>query len=124
MYGLEQPPLPIVSFAGRDNGICKEDKMVVRIIHFDENGNPLEEGQTRQRQKKQRVLKRRQIKKKQMLMRQTPMRRKRLSQKPTRAELEGQLSKLRMISVPKLLHMRSSSWKPLQIRRNKPEYWC
>ena len=97
--------LPIVSFADETTAAVKEDKMVVRIIHLDENGNPLEEDK-----QKQRVLKRRQIKKKQMLMRQTPMRRKRLRQKPTRQRQNlRQLSKLRMISVPKLLHMRSSS---------------
>ena len=35
--------LPIVSFADETTASVKEDKMVVRIIHFDENGNPLEE---------------------------------------------------------------------------------
>ena len=35
--------LPIVSFADETTAAVKEDKMVVRIIHFDENGNPLEE---------------------------------------------------------------------------------
>ena len=94
--------LPIVSFADETTAAVKEDKMVVRIIHLDENGNLLEED------------KQTAIKKKQMLMRQwlrqTPMRRKRLRQKPTRQRQNlRQLSKLRMISVPKLLHMRSSS---------------
>jgi len=35
--------LPIVSFADETTAAVKEDKMVVRIIHLDENGNPLEE---------------------------------------------------------------------------------
>lgn len=35
--------LPIVSFADETTAATKEDKMVVRIIHLDENGNPLEE---------------------------------------------------------------------------------
>ena len=35
--------LPIVSFADETTAAAKEDKMVVRIIHLDENGNPLEE---------------------------------------------------------------------------------
>lgn len=35
--------LPIVSFADEQTAAVKEDKMVVRIIHLDENGNPLEE---------------------------------------------------------------------------------
>lgn len=35
--------LPIVSFADETTVAAKEDKMVVRIIHLDENGNPLEE---------------------------------------------------------------------------------
>ena len=34
--------LPIVSFADETTAAVKEDKMVVRIIHLDENGNPLE----------------------------------------------------------------------------------
>ena len=37
--------LPIVSFADETTAAVKEDKMVVRIIHLDENGNPLEEDQ-------------------------------------------------------------------------------
>lgn len=35
--------LPIVSFADETTAAVKEDKMVVRIIHLDENGNLLEE---------------------------------------------------------------------------------
>ncbi len=35
--------LPIVSLADETTAAAKEDKMVVRIIHLDENGNPLEE---------------------------------------------------------------------------------
>ena len=35
--------LPIVSFADETAAAVKEDKMVVKIIHLDENGNPLEE---------------------------------------------------------------------------------
>lgn len=35
--------LPIVSFADETTAAVKEDKMVVKIIHLDENGNPLEE---------------------------------------------------------------------------------
>lgn len=35
--------LPIVSFADEQTAAVKEDKMVVKIIHLDENGNPLEE---------------------------------------------------------------------------------
>lgn len=35
--------LPIVSLADEQTAAVKEDKMVVRIIHLDENGNPLEE---------------------------------------------------------------------------------
>lgn len=35
--------LPIVSFADETTAAVKEDKMVVRIIHLDENGNQLEE---------------------------------------------------------------------------------
>ena len=35
--------LPIVFFADETTAAVKEDKMVVRIIHLDENGNPLEE---------------------------------------------------------------------------------
>ena len=34
--------LPIVSFADEQTAAVKEDKMVVKIIHLDENGNPLE----------------------------------------------------------------------------------
>lgn len=34
--------LPIVSFADEQTTAVKEDKMVVKIIHLDENGNPLE----------------------------------------------------------------------------------
>lgn len=34
--------LPIVSFADETTAAVKEDKMVVKIIHLDENGNPLE----------------------------------------------------------------------------------
>ena len=34
--------LPIVSFADEQAAAVKEDKMVVKIIHLDENGNPLE----------------------------------------------------------------------------------
>ena len=34
--------LPIGSFADETTAAVKEDKMVVRIIHLDENGNPLE----------------------------------------------------------------------------------
>ena len=34
--------LPIVSFAAEQTAAVKEDKMVVKIIHLDENGNPLE----------------------------------------------------------------------------------
>lgn len=34
--------LPIVSFADEQTVAVKEDKMVVKIIHLDENGNPLE----------------------------------------------------------------------------------
>ena len=38
--------LPIVSFADEHDCSCnEEDKMVVTIIHLDENGNPLEDGQ-------------------------------------------------------------------------------
>ena len=35
--------LPIVSFADEQTTSAKEDKMIVKIIHLDENGNPLEE---------------------------------------------------------------------------------
>ena len=35
--------LPIVSFADEPAAAVKEDKVVVKIIHLDENGNPLEE---------------------------------------------------------------------------------
>ena len=35
--------LPIVSFADETTTAVKEDRMVVKIIHLDENGNPLEE---------------------------------------------------------------------------------
>lgn len=35
--------LPIVSFADETTAAVKEDKMVVKIIHLDEKGNPLEE---------------------------------------------------------------------------------
>ena len=35
--------LPIVSFADEQTAAVKESKMVVKIIHLDENGNPLEE---------------------------------------------------------------------------------
>ena len=35
--------LPIVSFADEQTAAVKEDKMVVKIIHLDENGNLLEE---------------------------------------------------------------------------------
>lgn len=34
--------LPIVSFADEQTAAVKEDRMVVKIIHLDENGNPLE----------------------------------------------------------------------------------
>ena len=34
--------LPIVSFADEQTAAVKEDKRVVKIIHLDENGNPLE----------------------------------------------------------------------------------
>ena len=39
--------LPIVSFADETTAAVKEDKMVVRIIHLDENGNLLEEDSDR-----------------------------------------------------------------------------
>ena len=43
MYGLNGSPSESVSFADETTAAVKEDKMVVRIIHLDENGNLLEE---------------------------------------------------------------------------------
>ena len=115
--------LPIVSFADETTAAVKEDKMVVRIIHLDENGNLLEEDKqtaTEETESSEETTDKEEANADEAVAEAdsdeeeagppTPARPQGLRQKPTRQRQNlRQLSKLRMISVPKLLHMRSSS---------------